>query len=844
MSRYWPIIILILLPVLIFWPLTMGGRVLYWGLPLYQFYPWHSLVVEAVRGGHLPLWTGLLGNGAPLLANHQSAVFYPLNLIYFVLPVERAMGTSVVLHLILAGLFAYGWGRAVGLSRFGATVVGLSFMLSAFLASRTQFITIVNVGAWLPLLFWLAHRMVQRRSLWDAIWLGVAIALQFLAGHAQLWFYSLWAVALYVLAEAWFVRRARSVDLSRGQPQIQPHRGHVIPLLAVALGLGVGLCAIQLLPTAELALQSGRADGLDPDQAMTYSFWPWRLLTLATPNLFGSPATGDYWGYATYWEDAGYLGALSLLLALTAVWAWGRRQASALFRRLAPGRWADAGGDPVSEAPAASGLQEDFLVPFFFCLSLFSLILAMGRHTPLYPFIFEHIPGFGAFRAPARFLLFYTLGVSTLAGIGADRFRLTYRAQYVARLTAAGAGAMLIISLVAWQMSQQIGLAIKPTFAPAMAWLALWLGLSAILLLLSPVRAGLKQKPNEADPRVARSPLSLGAWQALMVGLIAVDLALFAMPLTPTIEPELYQALTDADRYLLERADDHRLFAGDEYSYDTKFNRYFDFSGWGPSDLAHWLAFRESLIPNLAVYARAASVNNDDPLEVGHWGRLMDALQAADWPAQGRLLQMMNVGYLVAESPPAGLRPVKGVAHLYHLPAPLSRAWVVPQARGTSNPELLLSELTADAFEPGAEVLLEAPGYPADKLVNLKPGAGIPLADHPPELDSPSSAPFTATIALHEAWNYLRIELASPQPGYLVLAYTYYPGWQASVDSRPAAILRANYAFMALPVEAGEHQVILRYRPVSLALGALISGLSLLTVIAVAAVGWRRKRKA
>jgi uncharacterized membrane protein YfhO len=79
------------------------------------------------------------------------------------------------------------------------------------------------------------------------------------------------------------------------------------------------------------------------------------------------------------------------------------------------------------------------------------------------------------------------------------------------------------------------------------------------------------------------------------------------------------------------------------------------------------------------------------------------------------------------------------------------------------------------------------------------------------------------------------------QPGYLVRAYTYYPGWRATVDGRPTEILRANYAFMALPLGPGEHRVELRYRPVSLTFGAVVSGLSLLVVIGV--VGLRATPK-
>jgi hypothetical protein len=852
LERFTPFILIILTPLFLFWRLVFAGQVLYWGLPFYQFYPWHRLVVEAIRAGHLPLWTDLLGNGAPLLANHQSAVFYPFNLLYFMLPVEQAMGYSVVLHLIMAGLFAYAWGQTIGLSRFGAIITGLSFMSSSFFVSRTQFITIINSAAWLPLLFLLADRLARRRTLPDAVWLGVALALQFLAGHAQLWFYSLWAVMAYGLVRAWAMRRQRlgaNSPASTGQQHggegrglssavcrrltvIGCHQQSIVLLLVCAVVVALGLSAVQLLPTAELALHSQRAGGLDSVDAMTYSFWPWRLLTLAIPDLFGNPATGNYWGYATYWEDAGYVGVLPLLLALSAVLRWGWRRVSTLARASFPSTGQrSAGIRPLGQdAQKASSRHEDFLTPFFTLLSLLSLILAMGHYTPVYPLIFKYVPGFGAFRAPARFLLFYTFGVSILAGIGTDRFRLTYRTQYVARLTAAGAGAMLTISLAARQISDQMGLSIKPTFAPSIAHFALWLGLSTILLLLR------GREPDYADLRVARSPLPLRAWRGLAIILIAADLVLFATPLTPTIDPALYQTTTNAERFLLSHTDESRLFATYSYDRDTKFNDYLDFSKWGSSDMAHWHAFRETLVPNLNVFSRIPSVNNDDPLVVGRWRELMDVLRAAGWPTRLRLLRIMNVGYVLAESPPPGLSPVLEVPHLYRLSGPLPRAWLVSQAQVISAPDDLLSELMSAAFDPTAEVLLEsanyAPGQPGDPSLETE---ARPAA-HPLSTPSPHSTPPSVTVSLHEAWNSRTIDLVVPGPGYLVLAYTYYPGWHATVDDQPAEVLRANYAFMALPLEAGEHQVLLYYRPLSLTLGALVSSISVLLVIGMAVV--------
>jgi hypothetical protein len=80
------------MPLILFWRIVFAGRVLFWGVPLLQFYPWQQFAAEMWRSGNVPLWNPFVGNGAPLAANLQSAVFYPLNILYLLLPVERAMG--------------------------------------------------------------------------------------------------------------------------------------------------------------------------------------------------------------------------------------------------------------------------------------------------------------------------------------------------------------------------------------------------------------------------------------------------------------------------------------------------------------------------------------------------------------------------------------------------------------------------------------------------------------------------------------------------------------------------------------------------------------------------------
>jgi hypothetical protein len=65
-----------------------------------------------------------------------------------------------------------------------------------------------------------------------------------------------------------------------------------------------------------------------------------------------------------------------------------------------------------------------------------------------------------------------------------------------------------------------------------------------------------------------------------------------------------------------------------------------------------------------------------------------------------------------------------------------------------------------------------------------------------------------------------------PTPGWLVALQTYYPGWIATVNDQESAPVRANLAFTAVAVPAGIADVTLEYRPASVRVGLLISGLT------------------
>ncbi len=81
-------------------------------------------------------------------------------------------------------------------------------------------------------------------------------------------------------------------------------------------------------------------------------------------------------------------------------------------------------------------------------------------------------------------------------------------------------------------------------------------------------------------------------------------------------------------------------------------------------------------------------------------------------------------------------------------------------------------------------------------------------------------------VFFQESPNKKVINLKTDQNGILFISDAFYPGWQVFVDGKQKEILRANYNFMAVPVETGTHEVLIKYQPSSFEWGKMITLIS------------------
>jgi hypothetical protein len=176
-----------------------------------EFYPWRAFAARAVQHRVLPLWNPYSLLGTPFQATPLNALFYPLTVLYYLLPTTLAWTLNWLLRPLLAGLFASWFGRTIGMTRSGALLAGVGYAFSSFMVVWQGWPQ-ADTAVWLPLAFVAMEKLIAAPSIHRALGLSGACSLAFLGGHPGI------ALAVVIAAVLFGLYRILLPDAQRERP--------------------------------------------------------------------------------------------------------------------------------------------------------------------------------------------------------------------------------------------------------------------------------------------------------------------------------------------------------------------------------------------------------------------------------------------------------------------------------------------------------------------------------------------------------------------------------------------------------------------------------------------------
>ena len=335
------------------------GYVTYWRPTLH-------FLANTVRAGVIPLWNPYVGLGRPFLADMQNVVCYPPA---YLICVGQEAGVFLLgwLHGLVAIWGMRRLGDALGTGRWQSYFMGFTYLASGELAARwmTAEISYCWGLCFVPWLFYCAVRTQEPWQTRRVAQHAMFLALQFLCGHPQVFWFSAIGQAVFIFIRALRLPLREAIrDAWQGLGQF-----------GAACVWCAGLSAVVFLPMLEL-VKEGNRSGASPAFTNSYKL-TWNHLA----SLFSPLRAGE-----VNWECNLFVGSIVVLLGLAGLCRVRERNVRGLLGVLVMG-----------------------------------LLISAGNSTPFFGLFYNWLPGFAGFRYHERAALLVVLVLICGTGIWLGR---------------------------------------------------------------------------------------------------------------------------------------------------------------------------------------------------------------------------------------------------------------------------------------------------------------------------------------------------------------------------------------------------------------------------------------
>lgn len=697
------------------------------------------------------------------------------------------------------------------------------------------------------------------KYLWGAVVTALFTALQVLSNHLQMTYYFLFPMAFIVLAYG--------VQALRKRTLAQWGKATAAVIVGGLLGALINLPNLYHTweyskesmrgpgeLTAKVAAADGNTGGLERSYITQWSYGIDETLTLLIANFKGGGSQSildregveDLEGYDSFYQHAGQL-------------------QQALGSNYIPGISQYWGDQPMTVGPVYVGA----IICFLFLLGLFvvrgpikwallaatvlSLLFAWGKYSPLTDFFIDYLPMYAKFRTPSSALVVAEFTLPLLAMLGLAEVLREPEQLLGTRRGRIGLGVSVIFSA---------GVALLFALAPNAATLLSTEDAQTFQQLQTMgVPADFMASYRGALEQMHAAILSADAWRSFLLIAFATGLLLFYVR-----KPKLVPAWLVVGLLLLVSLVDmwnvnRRYLNNDNFSSpETRLEGFAKSPGdevilqdkepnFRVLNLSSGNPFNEST--NATAYYHksiggyhAAKLHRYQDLIDRYLAKESQALQQAVGKVQKALLAdslaLMQRGITTPEALAGELEkqlPTDSVCPVLNM---LNAKWLL-----TNGGNMALRNASAQGnawwvegltFVPNADAEIAALGK-----LDLRHHA-VADARFKEQLDGSEFGQGSVKLT-HYAPNELRYTAESAKGGVVVFSEIYYPGWTATIDGQPVELGRANYVLRALRLPAGKHEVVLSFRPTSVATTESIAYAALLLLAAGFAFAlWRSRR--
>lgn len=232
-------------------------------------------IAHVFSSGEYPLWNPYIMCGAPF--HSGIGVLDPFLIPQFFLKGSPGLIGSSYLALVFAGFFMFVYlRRSLGLPKAASFLGGALYLANPFFAASSPEAPFMTAPVYLPLIMLLSDLSISRKSYFYAFLTGLALAMTFLSGNIESWYYA--ALVLFVMQ---FGRMILSGSRAPEKNNMASARFLLTTFIA-----SLSFMAIDLLPTLEAALSSGRNESGKLFQTAVYVMTS-GILALLAAVFFG-----------------------------------------------------------------------------------------------------------------------------------------------------------------------------------------------------------------------------------------------------------------------------------------------------------------------------------------------------------------------------------------------------------------------------------------------------------------------------------------------------------------------------------------------------------------------------